>query len=60
MIDDLEMLELLAPSPFAARRFLSSCLHRMNNNFLRKQKNDSVFQFLNDEYPNVYLQIAYL
>eukprot|EP01036_Dinobryon_divergens_P029829 gene29829-38985_t len=38
MIDDLEMLELLAPSAAAARKFLSACIYRMMQQSLGSQK----------------------
>eukprot|EP01035_Chromulina_nebulosa_P027240 gene27240-35784_t len=38
MIDDLELLEQLAPSAAAARKFLSACIYRMMQQSIGSQK----------------------
>ena len=38
MIDDLEMVELLAPSAAVARMFLSTCIYRMMMQSLSSEK----------------------
>ena len=43
MIDDLEMLELLAPTAAMARMFLSTCIYRMMMQSLSSEKLEVFF-----------------